>query len=204
MSAGPVTSLLSCFRRPKKTPLLFTVFLHLPLLCPSCFLQEWFKHRNEQWRKAEGLPAKHGSVLDWRLCWMPEALSGPPFLLDKLNPPPVDLSFCIYEAIWTSCMLCEGVCVAANITAMFTEINILLLWVETTRVCFEAALLDACGSKFTEEAGLHNGGMEFREGGWGVWGQCAFVFRLCLHLCLSAGSGAGRREYKRCKEGLRS
>lgn len=27
-------------------------------------LQEWFKLRNAQWRQAEGLPAKLGSVLD--------------------------------------------------------------------------------------------------------------------------------------------
>lgn len=37
-----------------------------PVLNTSCLflLQEWFKLRNAQWRQAEGLPAKLGSVLD--------------------------------------------------------------------------------------------------------------------------------------------
>ncbi|XP_071060619.1 homeodomain-only protein [Pseudochaenichthys georgianus] len=29
-----------------------------------CVLQKWFKLRNAQWRKAEGLPSELGSVLD--------------------------------------------------------------------------------------------------------------------------------------------
>lgn len=43
-------------------------------------------------------------------------------------------------------------------------------------MCFEAAVLYACGSKFTDEAGLYNGGMEFREGG-GVLGTVCFCFQ---------------------------
>ncbi|XP_019959338.1 homeodomain-only protein [Paralichthys olivaceus] len=41
----------------------------LMLVAAECGLSEedtqiWFKQRNAQWREAEGLPAKHGSVLD--------------------------------------------------------------------------------------------------------------------------------------------
>uniref|UniRef100_UPI0037E77795 homeodomain-only protein n=1 Tax=Semicossyphus pulcher TaxID=241346 RepID=UPI0037E77795 len=41
----------------------------LMLIAAECGLSEeetkrWFKQRNALWRKAEGLPAEHGSVLD--------------------------------------------------------------------------------------------------------------------------------------------
>ncbi|XP_034454983.1 homeodomain-only protein [Hippoglossus hippoglossus] len=41
----------------------------LMLVAAECGLSEddtliWFKQRNAKWRKAEGLPAEHGSVLD--------------------------------------------------------------------------------------------------------------------------------------------
>ncbi|KAM9357325.1 homeodomain-only protein [Symphorus nematophorus] len=41
----------------------------LVLIAAQCGLseeetQQWFKLRNEQWRKAEGLPPQQGSVLD--------------------------------------------------------------------------------------------------------------------------------------------
>nr|XP_015807175.2 homeodomain-only protein [Nothobranchius furzeri] len=41
----------------------------LMLIAAECGLseqetEEWFKQRNAKWRKAEGLPAKLGSVLD--------------------------------------------------------------------------------------------------------------------------------------------
>ncbi|XP_030252662.1 homeodomain-only protein [Sparus aurata] len=54
-------SFCKCSRHPDGTTLM--------LIAAECGLSEqetleWFKHRNEQWRKAEGLPAKHGSVLD--------------------------------------------------------------------------------------------------------------------------------------------
>lgn len=102
-------------------PIFFFLFI--------CVLQKWFNTRYAQWRKAEGLPAQLGSVLDWdsKKKQTKNLLDCLKLWPDLVSPGQTDpttsssytspLSMChsLFLYLWsyfkTYCVECEGVCV---------------------------------------------------------------------------------------------
>lgn len=203
MSTGPVTSLLSCFRRPKKKNCC-SLFFHTSLR--SVFL---VFSRNGSSIATNSGGRRRVFQLNTDRCWTEDSAGSLKLWADPVSPrqtePTTRQSLFLYlwsylnflYVMWRCLCCCQyNRHVYRNKHIVIMSWNDLsVFWGRcTVRLRFEIHW----GSKVIQ---WWDG---VQRGGWGVWGQCAFVFRLCLHLCLSAGSGAGRREYKSCKEAPRS